>query len=237
MDDNNNDERFRSRYTTRRWTGCCIVPILAVLAVLLLTFGAGLFNRPALTPQPRDTAGPETSQRQAFIAFGKQFFAIAQAADKKNELGFREMEKFSQRQGDASGMKSAFRKAVLANHEAAEKYRSLRIPSGLAARDKLRVAVARIGQSFTAREQACETIIRWADKPNDQVIAQEYAGHAQDVNTLTREGLEAFADAAKANGLTDQDAREFLPDSVEHKATQFGTAPAGEGGIRKLSDR
>ena len=237
MDENNNDERFRSRYSTRTWRGCCIVPILAVLGVLLLTFAAGLFNRPAPTPQPGGTT-PSTGQREAFVAFGKQFFAIAQAADQTNEQGFRELEKFSRQQGNAAGVKSAFRKAVLANHEAAQKYRNLRVPSGLAAQDKLRLAVAKIGQSFTAREQACEAIIRWADKPNDQDIAQEYAGHAQDVNTLTQDGLQAFAEAAKANGVTDKDVREFLPQNVQQKATQFRIAPVGEDNqIRKLSDQ
>lgn len=237
MDENSNDERFRSRYPTRTWRGCCIVPLVAVIGILLLTFAAGLFNRPAPDAQQEDPSSG-SPQREAFIAFGKQFFAIAQGADQTNEQGFRELERFSRQQGNADSVKSAFRKAAIANHEAAAKYERLRIPPELAARDKLRVAVEKVGQSFTEREQACEAVIRWADNPDDREIAQEYAQHAQNVNTLTQDGLREFAEAAQANGVTDEDAREFLPQNVQHKATQFRTAPiGGDGQIRKLGDQ
>ncbi|GEM_PF-5061791 len=231
---NENDERFRSRYTTRTWKGCCVVPIVAVIGLLVISFSAGLFDRPVRAPNPADTT--QTSpNRQEFIAFGKQFFAIAQSADELNEQGFAELERFSRQEGSAESVKGAFRKAAVANHEAAERYKKLAIPTNLAARDKLQVAIEKISQSFTARERACGTIIRWADDPQNQEIAREYAQVAESVNTLTQEGLRSFAEAAEANGVTSEDAREFLPESVQQKASQFRTAPVGgDAGIHKL---
>lgn len=233
MNQNNEDERFRSRYTTRTWRGCCIVPIIASIALLILTFTAGLFDRPIRTNQTPEQAAA-SPHRQEFIEFGKAFFAIAQGADEVNEQGFRELDKFSRQQDNASGVKSVFRRAAIANQQAAEKYRDLRIPRNLDAQAECRESVSKIGQSFTARQNACETIIRWADDPNNQEIAEEYAKHASDVNTLTQEGLAAFAEAAKANGVTEEDAREFLPESVAQKVMQFDSRIGDDVGARKL---
>lgn len=234
MDENNGDQRFQSRYSTRTWKGCCVVPLVVTIGLLLLTFGAGLFDRPARTPSAPGTP-PDSRNPQEFIRFGKAFFAIAQGADKLNEQGFKELDKFTRHQRNAAGLKSAFRKASLANHEAAAGYRRLEIPDSLAAQDKCRLAVDRIGESFRARERACETIIRWADDSNNQDIAREYAKHATNINTLTQEGLAAFAEAAQANEVTGEDAREFLPEAIRQKVTQFRMAPlAQDADVRKI---
>ncbi len=233
MNQNNDDERFRSQYSTRTWRGCCIVPIIASVALLILTFTAGLFDRPIRTDQTPERAAA-SPHRQEFIEFGKAFFAIAQTADEVNEQGFRELDKFSRERGNASGVKSVFRRAAAANQEAARNYRNLRIPLSLDAQTECREAVSKVGQSFTARQNACEIIVRWADDPNNQEIAQEYARYASDVNTLTQEGLAAFAEAAKANGVTEEDARQFLPEAIGQKVMRFDSRIGDDAGVRKL---
>jgi len=216
-----NDERFQSSYSTRTWRGCCVVPVVSIVAILVLALAAGLFDRPTNRPDSPGTAQTSKNRLQ-FIEFGQTFFAIAQTADKINEQAFEELDKFTRQQRSARSLKSAFARASMANRRAAEKYKNLDVPSALSAQKKCREAVDKIAESFTARRNACEAVIQWADDPNDKQIAQRYARHAQDVTTLTQAGLTAFADAAKRNGVTDQDAHEFLPQALQQSMSQFG---------------
>lgn len=221
------EEEYRSAYTRRTWRSCCLAPAIAVAVIFLLTVVAGLFGpepRKGTSPAERPAADGKSSleRRQAFVRFGKQYFAIARKTDDLNEKAFVELERLGRGQGSPAKVKAAFRGAADANRLAAAQYKTLAVPAVLLAQEKCQDAMNTMSDAFEARRRACEIVVRWTDDTESQTLAGQYARHADEVNRLTAAGLAALGAAAEANGVTEDDVRRFLPASGGRRATQFG---------------
>jgi hypothetical protein len=204
-----------SRYSRKTWLACCLAPLLAISAVLILTIAAGLFSPKPQTDFPTRSKTPESiedqKRREAFVNFGKEYFAIAARADKHNEAGFKELEKLSQGHGSIKDVHNAFAIAAKANAKAAKEFRSLKIPPNLRSKDKLRQSLDTMAKAYEARMQACQIITKWNGNVNDRVTAKKYQAKATEINNLTFESLRLLGIAANDNGLTQDDVEKFLP--------------------------
>jgi len=214
-----------SAYPPRTWRTCCLAPLIAISAILLLTIGAGLFSPQAR--RPRSPQGAETrdrdkearQRREAFVRFCRTYFTIAARADRYNEAGFRELEKMAKGNGSLGDIHLAFARAGEANAKAAEEFKSAEIPSNLRSKSKLRQSLDTMSNAYDARRRACKTIAAWNGDVNDRATGQIYRSQAEEVNRLTLEGLRHLGAAADDNGLTKEDVEKFLPAA---RAKTFG---------------
>ena len=219
-----------STYPPRTWRTCCLAPLIAVSAILLLTIAAGLFSpqprRPGFIRNPQMQARDKEARqrREVFVQFGRTYFAIAARADKYNEAGFKALEKMARGNGSLSDVHSTFTRAGQANARAAEEFRSAKIPSNLRSRQKLRQSLDTMSRAYDARRHACETIAAWNGDTNDRATAQIYRSQAEEINRLTLEGLRYLGGAADDNGLTREDVDKFLPAA---RAKAFGADAIG----------
>ncbi len=205
---------YRPTHSRRTWRACCLAPMLAVAALLILTVGAGLFGPGARLPQiGEQEVGDEAAQkrRETFVEFGRDYFAIVQKADRINEQAFSELQSLVQGSGSIEDMHAAFRKAADANSRASAELRALPVPQGLLSQSKLRQSVDMMSKAYAARKLACEVLAEWNGDVDDQVTAERYRRHVAEVNQLTTEGLRRLGEAAKDNGLTREDAEKFVP--------------------------
>ena len=217
-----------SAYPPRTWRTCCLAPLIAVSAILLLTVAASLFSpqprRPSFTQNQQTQAQDKEAgrRREAFVQFGKVYFAIAAGADKYNEAGFRELDKMARGSASLNNVHSTFAKAGEANAKAAEEFKAVSIPANLRSRSRLRQSLDTMSNAYGTRRRACETIAGWNGDVNDQATAQIYRSHADEINRLTLEGLRYLGEAADNNGLTREDVEKFLPAAGSTKAVTFG---------------
>lgn len=238
MDDQNTPERRdipenqpdfgdRSEYSRTTWRACCMAPSIAIGVLLILTLGVGLLStrgtrQPANRTNTRASASPEV--RQAFIGFGKQYFAIADRADNQNEAAFKVLRSYAGGNNSIEEVHSAFRTATDGNRRASQEFKALRVPQQCTSREKMQRSLDTISRAYDARRRACETIVGWNGDANDQATADRYRKQAEEVNTLTREGLTYLGEAASENGLTADDVKKFLPSAMG----EFHTDPMPE---------
>ena len=210
--------RPESAIRPRTWKACCLVPALAIGGVLLIVAGASLFSsRPALrrpSPAVSDT-------RKDFVQFGKQFFAISQKADVVSENAFKVLQSEIRNKVSIEKVHSAFRRASDANRQASGEFKVLAIPPSLRSQSKLRQSVDTMSRSYYARKLACDILAAWDGNLDDQQTADNYRRQVEDINRLTQEGLSYLADAANDNGITQDDAKRFLPGAIFYEKNPF----------------
>lgn len=190
--------------------------MLALLAVLLIAAAAGLFS-----PRPGSKPNIAAETREEFIQFGKDFFAIARKADQSSEQAFKALESMLQGGGSIEDVHSAFREASTANGQAANDFKGLEIPASLQSQSNLTKSVDAMSRAYYARKLACDILVDWNGDLNDQVIADKYTRQVQDINRLTQEGLALLANAARDNGITEDDASRFLPAAILSEESPF----------------
>lgn len=222
-----------SRYSRRTWLTCCIAPSLAIGAILVLTIVASLFSPRQRVDLPTrrepPSTAPETQQRRdEFVKFGKEYFAIAARADKYNEEGFAQLDKFMRGHSTIGNVHDAFAKAAKANSKAAKEFKALNIPDNLISKDKLRQSLDIMSDAYEARRRACEILVGWNGDMRDQTTAQRYSVQAEEINRLTLEGLQLLGAAADDNGLTRDDVEKFLPKAANLLDTTLLRTSAGE---------
>lgn len=222
-----------SRYSRRTWLTCCVAPILALGALLVLTIAAGLFSPRQRVDLPTRREPPSTSpeaqrRRDDFVKFGKEYFAIAARADKYNEAGFRQLNRFVRGNNTIGNVHDAFAEAAKANGKAAKEFKTLKIPDNLNSKDKLRQSLDIMSDAYEARRRACEILVSWNGDMRDETTAQRYSAQAQEINRLTLEGLRLLGAAADDNGLTRDDVEKFLPKAANLLDTTLLRTDAGE---------
>lgn len=216
----------RPAYSTKTWRACCLAPTIAIAVIFVLTIAAGLYGpQPRLLRRPQPPVQGEANQqrREAFVQFGKVFFATAARADRLNQAAFQELNAYTRGSGSIEGVHAIFAKASSANSRAAAEFRKLAIPSGLQSQPKLRRSLDMMSESYNARRQACETILGWNGDLQDRVTADRYRQQAYEINQLTMQGLRLLGEAADDNGLTKDDSEKFIPPST----TKVGIFDAG----------
>lgn len=206
---------------SRRWKACCLVPALALAAVLLFVVGGSLFS---IRPKPKQAPVRTKDTTEDFIRFGREFFAITRRADTASEQAFKALEAMLQGGGSIEDVHSAFREASTANAQASAEFKALAIPKSLQSQSKLRQSVDTMSRSYYARKLACDILVDWGGDLNDQEIAGRYRGQVEDINRLTQEGLSYLAEAARDNGITQDDARRFLPAAIFSEKNPFEAA-------------
>lgn len=217
------DERFRPEHSTRTWRACCVAPIMATVILLVLAVTASLYDR--RTPGPSPSPSPSeanNARREDFIRFGKQYFAIAERADKVNERAFAEIERMAQGESSIEAVHEAFSAAAQANGQAAREYKELEIPDSLTSRSKISQSLDIISQAYDHRRRACEIVVGWNGDPQDSETAERYRVEAETVNRLTREALQHLGEAATANGVTREDVQRFVPSAADLLDSQLG---------------
>jgi hypothetical protein len=214
-------------HSPRTWRACCLVPMLAAALVLIIVIGASLHS-----PMGRklgDKAAPSTdaatqARREAFIQFGKDYFAIAIKADEVNRVAFDTLQAMVQGGGSLDQVHGAFRKAADANARAATDLKALPIPTSLRSQDKLRQSIDSISRSFAMRHDVCLLLVQWNGDTKDQATAMQYNAMGEKINKLTEDGLNYLGEAAKDNELTSDDVRKFVPEQVR-QSMQMGALP------------
>lgn len=204
--------------SSRTWRACCLAPALAIGSILLLVVGASLFNS---RPASRHPAPPRSHTREAFIQFGREFFVIAKSADKVSEQAFKTLQSKIQGSGSMEEVHSAFQEASDANRRASDDFMKLKIPQSLQSQSKLRLSVATMSKAYYARKLACDILVEWNGDLNDQQTGEKYRRQVEDINRLTQEGLGYLADAANDNGVTEEDARRFVPSAIFSEKNVF----------------
>ena len=202
----------------RKWTACCLAPMLAAGAILLIVAGASLYNS---HPSLRKPAAQTTANREEFVRFGRAFFAITTRADKASEQAFKTLQTMVNGNGSIEEVHSAFRTASTANRRASDEFKVLDIPPSLQSQSKLSQSTDTMSKSYYARKVACDILVDWNGDLNDQEIADKYRRQVQDINHLTQEGLSQLADAARDNGVTENDVRKFLPSAIFSEVNPF----------------
>ena len=211
-------------HSRRTWRACCLAPTIAAVVILLLAVGAGLLGpRPRLPQTAEQPVRGEASEdrREAFMDFGKTYFAVAQRADKVSEQAFKELDALAQGGGSIEDVHAVFRNAADANEKASEEFKALPVPPTLLSQSKVRQSLDVMSEAYDARRRACEIIIAWDGDINDRSVAESYGRQAERINRLTLEGLRHLGAAAKDNGLTKEDAEKFLPAASLLKAREF----------------
>lgn len=215
-------------YSRTTWRACCLAPAIAVAALLILTVAAGLFSpRPRLPgiQQPGATDKATLARREAFVRFGREYFTIAAKADNLSEAAFSQTDAFVRRNGSLDEVHAAFLKAGQANAEASKAFENLAVPQELLSQSKVMNSLDATSKSYELRSRACRTMVDWNGDVKDHATAEKYRQQADEINRLTIEGLHKLGEAARDNGLTDEDARKFLPTQESLKASLFdGTA-------------
>jgi hypothetical protein len=214
-------------HSPKIWRACCLVPTLAAALVLIIAIGAslhspmsrGLGNKPA---QPADAS--TQARREAFIGFGKKYFAIAMKADEVNRVAFDTLQAMVQGGGTLDQVHSAFRRAAGANARAAAELNALGIPASLKSQDKLKRSIDSISQSFAVRHDVCVLLVQWNGDTKDQATASRYNSMGEKINKLTEDGLNYLGEAAKDNQLTSDDVRRFVPEQVR-QSMQLNALP------------
>ena len=206
----NTGEQFRSAHSPRSWRACCLAPTVVLGVLLLFLVIAGVLTR---ADRPGNSVNVEATdaQREAFIEFGREYFAIAQQADRQNEAAFAELENFSRGDGDLERVHSVFEVAGMANSKAAEQFRALSIPSNLASREKIRSSLDVMAESYEARSRACAILADWNGDMEDRELTGKYRTEVESINKLTVEGLRQLGEAASDNGVGRDDIRRIVP--------------------------
>lgn len=222
MDENTPDvqdqnSRNQPEHSPRTWRACCLAPTLALALILIISIGASLYSPVTRklggkTAQPTDAA--TQALRDAFVEFGKKYFAIALKADRVNRVAFDALQAKVQGGGTLDQVHSAFRKAADANAQAAAELDALTIPTSLRSQDKLRLSIDSISQSFAMRHDVCMLLVQWNGDTKDQATADRYNSMGEKINKLTEDGLTYLGEAAKDNQLTSDDVRKFVPAEV-----------------------
>jgi hypothetical protein len=219
------ERQDHSAYSPRAWRSCCLAPTLALAAVLLISVTARLWDLGGGAPSApgaRQRSDTGLEKRGVFVEFGREYFAIADRADKISESAFQELNSFVGGNGSVDGVRAAFRKASVANARASWEFKQLAIPSALASRDKLRRSLDLISRSYTARQRACDVIAGWNGDVNDRAASSKYEEYVQEVDMLTSEALSHFKVASQDNGLTEDDYRKFMPGENGRYADERG---------------
>lgn len=196
-------------HSTRAWRACCLVPTLAVFAILVFAVLASLNSTIDRTARKKaTTATPQT--RQEFMQFGRQYIGIAKGADGPSRDAFRIL--MAMRAGDASteNMHTAFKKASDANGRASEAFGSLDVPDGLVSRDLLISSARSMSKSYAARKRACDVLAAWNGDPNDKNTIRKYEREAKAIQTNADEGLRNFIQGATDNGLSENDMKDLV---------------------------
>ncbi|MHB1000618.1 MAG: hypothetical protein ACYC27_15365 [Armatimonadota bacterium] len=205
-----------STYSSRKWRACCLAPTLALGVLLILTLGASLFSPrtrlPNFNPAPNGNAN-DPAKRQAFIQFGKDYFAVAKKADEPSEAAFKEMDAFVKGNSSIDNVHASFIEAAAANARASDEFRTISIPNNLSSQDKLRKSLDSISNSYDIRREACEILAVWNGDVRDSATSRKYTELSKQINDSTRESLRNMMEAARDNGLTMDDIKEFAPAS------------------------
>ena len=226
VEENEPEYGYGPTHSPRTWRTCCLAPAIAVGVILLLTVGAGLFSPQTrlLRKQPGVQDKAMRERREAFIRFGRSYFAIARKADEFNEKGFRELDAVARGNGSIEDLHAAFRDAAEANGRAAAEFKMLIVPHTLQSRLKIRQSLNTMSMAYDARKRACEILVAWNGDTGDQATAEIYRRQVEEINRLTMEGLKYLGDAAGDNGLTRDDVQKFLPAGFM-KSDAFRTSP------------
>lgn len=205
---------YESAHNPRTWRACCLAPIIAIIALLVLSIGAGLYSPQPRFPQNNEPAAddPESlARRESFVGLGQSFFGIADRADKYNETAFQELDAFIRDNSTIDRVNASFAEAGIANTKAAEEYKALQIPENLLDQDGLRKSLDSMSESYNARRRACDILSTWNGDLEDEETANRYQKEVRDINRLTMDGLRQLGEAATTNGLTQEDVERFLP--------------------------
>ena len=208
------ENRYRPTHSPRTWRACCLVPTIAVALVLIVAFSASLlspvtrFARSTRTAPDGETA---VGNRQAFIRFGRGYFAVADKADRESERAFKMLESTVKGTGSLNQVHDAFRKAAEANAQASEEFRALEVPSSLESQSKIRKSLGLLSDAYDGRRRICEMMASWNGDVDDRELTARYRTAAEDVNRLTIEGLKYLGEAAGDNQLTREDVEKFVP--------------------------
>lgn len=199
-------------YSGGPWRACCLTSALAAIAILILTIGAGLFSPESpLRGPPGDGDEANRERREAFVRFGREFFAITAEADTASEDAFRRLDAYFHGVGSIEDVHAAFREAADANRAASDGFGELSVPPELVSGEKIRQSLDTMSESYDTRRQACGTILAWDGDINDRATAERYRRQAEEISRLTTQGLNQLGEASRDNGLPNQDVRRFLP--------------------------
>lgn len=222
-------------HSPRSWRSCCLAPALALGMILLIGAAAYLFS-----PAHRGvTGGPSSdpvvqARRDAFVEFGKQYFAMADRADNANQAAFNALQAMTQPTGSIDAVHTAFQTASDANAQAASGFRTLNIPSNLVSQDKLQHSLDVVAQSYDKRREACDLMVVWNGDVNDKATSDKYNALAGDINRLTQDGMNSLGEAARDNQLTEDDVKKFLPATSGQSSLM--SAPGGVLKMRSVRD-
>jgi len=198
-------------YSTKTLRACCLAPAIAVAAIFIFAVAAGLFSPRPRLPSGQRPQAQDLKRREAFVRFGREYFAIAARADEFNEKAFKELDALVRGNGSIGDVHTAFAEAGKANERASAEFKELAVPPELLSQSKVRQSLDVISEAYDLRRQACDTIIGWNGDIQDSATAEKYQQQAEEVNRLTMEGLRHLGNAAADNGITKDDARKFLP--------------------------